>query len=318
MNDASYHVEENDAGSASLPVKVPARWRRRLVRLPPDHPLALQVLPGPAESMPVPGDLADPVGERGCSPVPLVVRKHADRAVLLVSRRCFLHCRYCFRRGSYTHEEPGSEEIEAALGYLRGAGLAEVILSGGDPLSLPDVRLLAIMDALRPQVPVLRVHTRAPVVAPERVTPALVRSLRQRAPVWVVVHVNCVQELDPEVDQALARLVDAGLPVLNQSVLLRGVNDSVEALEQLSRALVQRRVHPYYLHHPDAARGNGHLRVPLSEGIVLYEALQRRLGGLSLPRYVVDRPDGAGKVDAARYASELECLEASSSESSQA
>lgn len=318
MNDAPYHVGENQAGSASFPVKVPARWRRRLAGLPLDHPLALQVLPGAEECRPAPGDLADPVGEEGCSPVPLVVRKHADRAVLLVSRRCFLHCRYCFRRGSYTQEEPGSEELEAALGYLRTAGLDEVILSGGDPLSLPDAGLLQIMDALRPQVPVLRVHTRAPVVAPERVTPALVGALGQRAPVWVVVHVNCVEELDPEVDQALARLVDGGIPMLNQSVLLRGVNDSVQALERLSRALVQRRVRPYYLHHPDAAQGNGHLRVPLSEGLALYEALKQRLGGLSLPRYVVDRPDGRGKVDAARYASELGCLEASSSASSQA
>jgi lysine 2,3-aminomutase len=162
---------------------------------------------------------------------------------------------------------------------------------------LKDDALFAAIDRLRARIPVVRVHTRAPITAPARVTDALARGLAARAPVWVLVHTNHPNELAPDVDVALARLVDAGVPVLNQSVLLRGVNDDVEVLAELSRKLVARRVFPYYLHQTDPVPGNAHLRVPVSEGLALVAALARRVSGIALPRFVVDPEDGSGKVD---------------------
>jgi lysine 2,3-aminomutase len=261
-------------------------------------PLARQVLPDAAELAADAGDRSDPVGDRARRPVPYVVQKHQDRALLLVTHRCHLYCRYCFRRDQQDEAEPSAAELAAAVDWLRGAGLREVILSGGDPLVLSDQRLFAVLDALRDAVPTLRLHTRAPITHPRRVTPALVAGLRARGPVWVLVHANHVDELAPDVVEALARLVDAGIPVLNQAVLLRGVNDEVEALVALCERLVALRVFPYYLHHTDPVPGNAAFRVGLEEGLALHAALAARVSGLALPRYVVDPPDGSGKIDA--------------------
>jgi lysine 2,3-aminomutase len=195
--------------------------------------------------------------------------------------------------------DPSPAEWERALAWIRENPPRELILSGGDPLVLPARRVLATIDAVRPAVRVVRVHTRAPITFPDAVTPELVAGLRARAPVWVVVHCNHPRELSPEVDAALAALVDGGVPVLNQAVLLRGVNDDPEVLAELLEALVERRVHPYYLHVTDRARGNAHLRVPIAEAVQLFEAVRGRVGGTALPRLVVDPPDGTGKVDAA-------------------
>ena len=181
------------------------------------------------------------------------------------------------------------------LAYARTSGAEEVILSGGDPLAVPDARLFMAIDGVRPEVPVVRVHTRAPITFPSRVTSSLVAGLRARAPLWVIVHANHSVELTPEVDAALARLVDAGIPVLNQSVLLRGINDDPEVLAALSRSLLARRVFPYYLHHTDAVPGNASFRVPLAEGQAIYARLRALVSGLGLPAYVIDPADGTGK-----------------------
>jgi len=184
------------------------------------------------------------------------------------------------------------------LTYARGSGAREVILSGGDPLAIRDDRLFHAIDGVRTGAsPVIRIHTRAPITSPARVTPALVQGLAARAPTWVIVHCNHAAELTPAVRAALARLVDAGIPVLNQSVLLAGVNDDAEVLVSLCEELVALRVFPYYLHHPDAVPGNAHFRVPVAKGLRIYADMTRRLSGLALPRYVVDPPDGTGKRD---------------------
>jgi lysine 2,3-aminomutase len=182
------------------------------------------------------------------------------------------------------------------LSYAADSGAREVILSGGDPLALSDRRLFEAIDRVR-AVPVVRLHTRAPITRPDRVTDALVVGLQRRLPVWVVVHCNHVRELTPEVDAALARFVDAGLPVLNQSVLLRGVNDDVDTLVALCEGLVRRRVLPYYLHVTDRVAGNGWLRVGPERAAELHAALAARVSGLALPRCVMDAPDGSGKQD---------------------
>lgn len=283
-----------ERADALFPVKVTRSWADRVESA--DDPLGLQAFPRAAELQPDPGDIPDPVGEGRRSPVPWVIRKHADRVLLLTTRRCHLNCRYCFRRAHEGPEDPSAEELERALDYVRGSGARELILSGGDPLALTDLRLFEIIDAARPAIPVVRVHTRAPVTAPQRVTARLVEGLRARAPVWVVVHCNHPRELSPEVRAALGRLVDAGLPVLNQSVLLKGVNDDVDTLVALCQDLVGCRVLPYYLHHTDAVPGNAELRVPLAEGLRIHRQLRERLSGIALPSYVIDPPDGSGKI----------------------
>jgi lysine 2,3-aminomutase len=287
------------AADDAFPVRVTRSWWSRMDPLDPRDPLGRQVMPDADELVPAAGDLLDPVGETALSPLPWVVRKHADRVLLLVTKRCHVDCRYCFRRNIQPTEaqDPTDAEWDAALEYAAASGAHEVILSGGDPLAVRDDRLFAAIDRLKPTIPVVRVHTRAPITLPSRVTPALVAGLRERAPVWVIVHCNHQAELSADVDSALSRLVDAGIPVLNQSVLLAGVNDDPDVLEALSHALVARRVFPYYLHHTDAATGNAHFRVSTERGLAIYSALAARLSGLALPRYVVDPPDGSGKRD---------------------
>ncbi len=176
-----------------------------------------------------------------------------------------------------------------------------MILSGGDPLTLADDRLAAILDRLR-SIPVRRIHTRAPVTAPERITDRLVRLLAERRPLWIVLHSNHPNEIDDAVAAGIARLRDAGLPLLNQSVLLRGVNDDASVLAALCRKLVRLGVVPYYLHHPDAVRGAGHFRVPIEEGLRIHSALAKQVSGVALPRYVIDPPDGSGKIDVRAFA----------------
>lgn len=292
---------------ALFPVRVPRAWFDRIdPSRPRTDPLALQALPHPRELTAHPGDLPDPVGEKALSPLPWVVRKHPDRVLLMLTKRCHLYCRYCFRR---THapgdsEDPSPEELERALNYVRDSGARELILSGGDPLAVRDDKLAQVIDAVRPQVPVIRVHTRAPITAPERITPALVQLLASRRPVWVLVHANHPRELSPPVRDALNALVQAGIPTLNQSVLLAGVNDQVHTLQELSEQLVELGVFPYYLHHPDHAVGNAHFRVSPERGLQLYEGLRARVSGVGLPRYVVDLPDGSGKIDVRQALSE--------------
>ena len=285
---------------AAFPVRVTRSWWARADPSDPADPLLRQVLPSAGELVAVPRDLDDPVGELGLTPVPWVVRKHRDRVLLLMTKRCHVYCRYCFRR---THdpgdaEDPDPVSWERALTYAASCGAREVILSGGDPLAVRDGRIFDTIDRVRAGgVKVVRIHTRAPITYPSRVTPALVQGLAARGPVWLVVHCNHPRELSPDVDEALARLVDAGIPVLNQAVLLRGVNDDVDTLVALSEALVERRVRPYYLHHTDAVTGNAAFRVPPERGLALVAGLQARVSGLGVPRYIVDPPDGSGKVD---------------------
>ncbi len=281
-----------------FPVRVTRSFWSRIDPEDPDDPLARQVLPDRAEARD-PAGLDDPVGDSARSPVPWVVHKYPDRVLLLLTKRCHLYCRYCFRRtfDPAEAEDPTPEALDRAVAYVRQAGVEEVILSGGDPLATRDATLVGVIDRLRDAVPVIRIHSRAPITRPDRVTEALAGALGARQPVWMVVHANHPRELTPEVDRALARLRGAGVGVLNQSVLLRGVNDDVDTLAALGRALVRRGVRPYYLHHPDRVRGAGHFTISTERGLALYRALRERVSGLALPRYVLDPPDGQGKMD---------------------
>ena len=287
-----------EALEARFPVGVP-RGFLDAAEGPGREAVLRQALPDPRELVSDAGDVPDPVGEQRLSPLPWVVRKHKDRVLLLLTKRCHLYCRYCFRADHQPSADvdPTEQEWAAMLEYARQSGAAEVILSGGDPLAIRDLRLFDAIAAVRTHVPVIRIHTRAPITFPTRVTEALITGLKARNPVWVIVHCNHAAELTPAVREALSRFVDAGIPVLNQSVLLRGVNDDAEVLSALCTELVRLRVFPYYLHHPDAVPGNAHFRLTPEEGRAIYAALSTKVSGLALPRYVYDPPDGSGKRD---------------------
>jgi lysine 2,3-aminomutase len=266
--------------------------------------VARQFVPSAAELSTGPEERGDPIGDARHSPVKGVVHRYPDRVLLMPTLSCAVYCRFCFRRetvGSNGLLTPA--EGRAALAYIAAhREIWEVILTGGDPLVLSPRRLTEIVAALdaMAHVKVLRIHTRLPIAAPERIDAALIDVLKRSGKtVFVGIHCNHADELTAEVRASLARLSDAGFPLLSQSVLLRGVNDSVEALEALFRALVTARVKPYYLHQLDLAPGTGHFRVPLAEGQQLVAALRGRVSGIALPTYVLDIPGGAGKVPAA-------------------
>ncbi|MBS0221706.1 MAG: lysine-2,3-aminomutase-like protein [Proteobacteria bacterium] len=265
-------------------------------------PIARQFVPDIRETEVAPEERDDPIGDEVRSPVKGIVHRYPDRVLLKPLHVCPVYCRFCFRREKVG---PGGDalsatELAAALAYIRDhAEIWEVILTGGDPLMMAPRRLGQLIDALDgiPHVTVIRVHTRVPIADAGRVTDELVTALKpKRAGLWVGIHCNHARELSPPARAALARLADAGFPLLSQTVLLAGINDDVETLCALMRALVSARVKPYYLHHPDLVRGTGHFRVPIARGQALMKALRGRLSGLAQPTYVLDVPGGHGKV----------------------
>lgn len=292
-----------EAAAESMAVAITPEMLALIDRSDPVHdPIARQFVPSVHETEIAPHEIADPIGDEARSPIKGIVHRYPDRVLLKPLHVCPVYCRFCFRREKVG---PGGEaltaaETDAALAYIRAhPEIWEVILTGGDPLMMAPRRLaelVAALDAI-PHVAVIRVHSRVPVVDPGRITPELVAALKPaRAAAWLAVHCNHARELTSEARAALARLADAGLPLMGQTVLLAGVNDDVETLEALMRALVVARVKPYYLHHPDLVRGTGHFRVSIARGQALMKALRGRLSGLAQPTYVLDVPGGHGKV----------------------
>jgi len=266
-------------------------------------PIARQFVPDPAELEERPDEAADPIGDDAHSPVAGLVHRYPDRVLLKLVNVCAVYCRFCFRREMIGPGRPSAlsnEALAAALAYVAAhREIWEVILSGGDPLMLSPRRLSAVMKRLAAieHVKIVRVHTRVPAVDPARITPALVRALKASGKAtYVVLHANHARELTPPARAACARIIDAGMPMLAQSVLLKGVNDDAETLGALMRALVECRIKPYYLHHLDPAPGTGHFRTTIADGRSLMRALRARHSGLCQPTYVRDGPDGEGKV----------------------
>jgi lysine 2,3-aminomutase len=281
----------------------------------PGDPIARQFIPDPAELMVRPEELADPIGDDVHSPVEGVVHRYPDRVLLKLVHVCPVYCRFCFRREMVGPRGRGTlspRKLEAALDYIRAQDrIWEVILTGGDPLVLAARRVRAVMRELAAidHVKIIRVHTRVPVVAPALITPELARALRNRTQAtYVVLHINHARELTQQARAACAQLIDAGIPLLSQTVLLKGVNDAPATLAELFRALVENRIKPYYLHHADLAPGTGHLRTTIADGQRLMRALRGTLSGLCQPTYVLDIPGGAGKVPAGpTYLKPLDC-----------
>ncbi len=273
----------------------------------PADPIAAQFLPSPAELEAAPDDRPDPIGDDLRSPIPGIVHRYPDRVLLKPVLVCPVYCRFCFRReqvGQGNGLLPAAD-LEGAFAYIdRHREIWEVIITGGDPFLLSPRRLRAIVQRLQAidHVAVIRFHTRVPVAEPSRVGEALVQALAADKAVYVVIHANHPRELTAAMRDAVGRLTAAGIPVLSQSVLLRGVNDDAAVLEKLFRGLVAMRVKPYYLHHPDLAPGTGHFRLGLGEGRRLVAQLRGRLSGLCQPTYVLDIPGGFGKVPVAASA----------------
>ncbi len=285
----------------SFPVFAPLGYVAKMRPGDPADPLLRQVLPLAEELVPIDGFSSDPVGDLSAKLIPGVLQKYSGRVLLVTTGACAIHCRYCFRRHFPYQDGPSPRDRRLAAVDLVAADptVEEVILSGGDPLTLPDSQLAELAASLAeiPHVRRLRVHTRLPIVIPERVTPELIRWLRgTRLTPIMVVHANHPRELDDGVAEAIARLVDSGIPVLNQTVLLRGVNDDSATLAGLSRRLVELRAMPYYLHQLDRVAGAAHFEVPESRGLELMEQLRATLPGYAVPRYVREVPGDVGKA----------------------
>jgi len=270
-------------------------------RAHPFCPVRMQAIPTRAEARIRPGELRDPLGEDPHRPVPAIVHKYPDRVLFLALDSCSTYCRHCTRRRITRGGEAvlGRDAWTEGIDYV-GAHpeVRDVLVSGGDPFLLADARLEALLGALRaiPHVEMLRIGTRVPVTLPMRVTEELAGLLRRHAPLFVVTHFNHPKELTAEACAACERLVDHGVPVENQSVLMRRVNSSARILKELNHALLRARVRPYYLHQMDVAEGLEHFRTPLSTGVAILEQLRGHTTGLAVPHLAVDLPGGGGKV----------------------
>ncbi len=283
----------------AVPAGVAALIERR------DDPLGRQFLPDAAELKILPHELADPIGDDAHEAVKGLIHRYPDRALLKLTSVCPVYCRFCFRRervGAATEGPLDAHALDSAFAYLAAhREIWELIVTGGDPLAVSPRRLAGLSARLKAldHVKILRFHSRVPALAPERVTQELIAALRASGKtVYVALHANHPRELTERARAAIARLVDSGVVMVSQTVLLRGVNDDVETLAALMRAFVENRIKPYYLHHADLAPGTSHLRAPLDEGRALVRALLGRLSGLCQPAFVVDIPGGHGKAPA--------------------
>ena len=289
------------AERAGLPIAITPYYLGLADRAEPTDPIRVQCVPDARESVDAPGDLVDPLGEEAHTVAPHLIRRYPDRVLLLVSDRCAVYCRFC-TRSRMVGQGGGAVSLEAmkpALDWIRAhEEIRDVIISGGDPLAMSTDKLARVVAAIRdiPNVETIRLATRVPVTLPMRVTRELVRALKPHHPIWVMTHFNHPRELTKEARRACSMLADAGFPVMNQTVLLKGVNDDGKTLETLFRGLVRTRVRPYYLLQMDPVRGSSHLRTPLARGVEIMRELQGRVSGIALPKFVCDTPNGKGKV----------------------
>jgi len=266
------------------------------------QPLRRTVVPSCHEFMRGPGEADDPLGEEEDSPVPGIVHRYPDRVLLLATSFCATYCRYCTRSrmvGSGKRRSCARDYWEQAIGYIEATPtVRDVLISGGDPLTLSDKELEWLLLQLHqiPHVEFIRIGTKVPVVLPQRITPSVARMLRQYHPLWMSIHVTHPEELTPEVTQAFGRLADAGIPLGSQTVLLADINDSVETIRRLMHGLLKARVRPYYLYQCDPISGSRHFRTSVEKGLQILASLRGHTTGYAVPTYVIDAPGGGGKI----------------------
>lgn len=267
----------------------------------PKCPVRMQAVPTILETHISSADMDDPLHEDGDSPVPGITHRYPDRVLFLITDMCSMYCRHCTRRRFAGHNDAGvpRDRIDAAIEYIRKTPVVrDVLLSGGDALLVSDDLLEYIISKLReiPHVEIIRIGSRTPVVLPQRITPALVNMLKKYHPIWLNTHFNHSKEVTPETKKACAMMADAGIPLGNQSVLLKGINDSVHIMRDLVHDLVMMRVRPYYIYQCDLSTGIEHFRTPVSKGIEIIEGLRGHTSGYCIPTFVVDAPGGGGKI----------------------
>lgn len=286
----------------SLPVGITPYYASRMDLVDPDDPLRRTHIPVGAEYLRGPGEADDPLGEDGHTAVPGLVHRYPDRVLFLVAPNCATYCRYCTRSrmvgdgGDYAF---GTAQWEGAIEYIAAhPEVRDVLLSGGDPLTLADDKLEWLLARLRriPHLEIIRIGTKVPSVLPMRITRALTRMLRKYHPLWMSIHFTHPGELSTEVTEACARLADAGIPLGSQTVLLAGINDSVDTLKGLYHGLLMRRVRPYYLYQCDPITGSAHFRTPVDQGLAIVRGLRGHTTGYAVPTYVIDAPGGGGKI----------------------
>ena len=288
-------------GGAMLPVGITPYYMSLISRTDAQQPLRRTVLPTTAEFQRAPGEADDPLGEDGHSPVPGLVHRYPDRVLLLAHDFCSTYCRYCTRSRVVGHGEivPNEKRLQMSFEYIRRTPqIRDVLISGGDPLTLAEDRLDWILSNLRaiPHVEFIRIGSKVPAVLPQRITPQLVRVLRKYHPLWLSLHFTHPDECTPETYAACTRLADAGIPLGSQTVLLKGVNDNVETMKQLVHKLLLMRVRPYYLYQCDPISGSAHFRTSVSKGLEIIEGLRGHTTGYAVPSYVIDAPGGGGKI----------------------
>jgi lysine 2,3-aminomutase len=297
--------DETDAlrhHSASLPLSITPYYASLLDPIDPQQPLRRTVVPVTAELLQAPGEAADPLGEDGHSPVPGLVHRYPDRVLFLATGFCSNYCRYCTRSrmvGKKNIQRPAVDQWEKALSYIEATpAIRDVLLSGGDPLTLPDNKLEWLLARLRriPHVEIIRIGTKVPAVLPQRITPALTKMLRRFHPLWISIHCTHPDEHTPEMARACGRLADSGIPLGSQTVLLAGVNDNVETMTRLVHGLLRMRVRPYYLYQCDPITGSAHFRTTVAKGLEIYQGLRGHTTGYGVPTYVIDAPGGGGKI----------------------
>lgn len=295
-------VGASRAAAAGMPISITPYYLSLCDPADPDCPIRRQCVPRAEEGVAVRGDLRDPLGEESHEVAPHLIQRYPDRVLLVATDRCAVYCRFCTRSRLVGHGGGARSEaaLEPAFAWIEAhPQVRDVIISGGDPCVMSTERLSRLLRRLHriDHVDYVRLATRAPVTLPQRITEELCEAIRQSHDrTWVMTHFNHPKELTAEAKTACARLADCGLPVMNQTVLLRGINDEPGILEALFRGLVRSRVRPYYLLQMDPVGGTGHLRTPLRRGVELMAALQGKLSGIALPKLVVDTPGGFGKV----------------------
>ncbi|MBL7174597.1 MAG: KamA family radical SAM protein [Desulfobacteraceae bacterium] len=291
-----------DGLSNQLPLSITPYYASLIEKNNPSQPLRRTVVPVTAENLLSPGEAIDPLGEEHSSPVPGLVHRYPDRVLFLVTGYCSTYCRYCTRSRKIGNGETSAHnraQWQEAIRYIeRTPSVRDVLISGGDPLILSEENLEWLLRRLRriDHVELLRIGTKVPVVLPQRITPSLTRILKKYHPLWMSIHFTHYQELTPEVTQACERLVNAGIPLGSQTVLLAGINDDVETMKKLVHGLLKIRVKPYYLYQCDPIIGSSHFRTPVEKGLEIIRGLRGYTTGYAVPTYVIDAPGGGGKI----------------------
>ncbi|MDA1316919.1 MAG: KamA family radical SAM protein [bacterium] len=279
-----------------FPLLIPTYYANLIDWYDPHDPLRKMVLTDNLEKVELPHELDDPIGDVAHSPTPGIVHRHSDRCLLMLTNACAVHCRFCFRKNIL---DKNAADLGKALSYIRShTEIWEVIFSGGDPFMLTNHTLQKVVTTLRsmPHVKMIRFHTRTPAVNPQQVTPDLLSILKQSSPCSVVLHVNHPKEVTNEFIESVKNMQQAGVMLLSQTVLLKGVNDDAKILEELFKKLVECGVKPYYLHHLDLTKGTNHFRTSIAKGKEIMQQLRANVSGLCIPEYVIDSPEGYGKI----------------------